>query len=115
MALLSGAALPLPDGLRTVDLVTSGSGGVATRVALSPGRGYYLDSGGSLFWVSDTGVRYGIDTEADDKTTAALGLTGPPLPIPWSVLAQFAAGPTLSRADAMLAHDALPPDPRPAQ
>lgn len=115
MSLLSGAALPLPDRLRTVDLVTSGSGSVASRVALSPGRGYYLDSGGSLFWVSDTGVRYGIDTEADDKTTAALGLTGPPLPIPWSVLAQFAAGPTLSRADAMLAHDALPPDPRPAQ
>ncbi|HET6735597.1 type VII secretion protein EccB [Mycobacterium sp.] len=115
MTLLSGAALPLAEGLRTVGLVTSGSGGVANRVALSPGRGYYLDSGGSQFWLSDTGVRYGIDTEADDKTTAALGLTGPPLPIPWSVLAQFAAGPTLSRADAMLAHDALPPDTRPTQ
>jgi type VII secretion protein EccB len=115
LTLLSGAALPLPEGLRTVDLVTAGSGGVASRVALSPGRGYFLQSDGSLFWVSDTGVRYGIDTDADDKTAAALGLTSPPLPIPWSVLTQFAAGPTLSRADALLAHDALPPDPRPAQ
>jgi hypothetical protein len=84
-------------------------------VALSPGSGYFLQSDGSRFWVSDTGVRYGIDTDADDKTAAALGLTSPPLPIPWSVLTQFAAGPTLSRADALLAHDALPPDPRPAQ
>jgi hypothetical protein len=98
-----------------VDLVTSGSGGVANRVALSPGRGYFVDSNGSLFWVSDTGVRYGIDTDADDKTAAALGLTPPPLQIPWAVLTQFAAGSTLSRADALLAHDALPPDPRPAQ
>jgi type VII secretion protein EccB len=114
LTLLSGAALPLPEGLRTVDLVTSGSGGVASRVALSPGSGYFLQSDGSLFWVSDTGVRYGIDTDADDKTAAALGLTSPPLPIPWSVLTQFAAGPTLSRADALLAHDALPPDPRPS-
>jgi type VII secretion protein EccB len=115
LTLLSGAALPLPEGLRTVDLVTSGSGGVANRVALSPGRGYFVDSNGSLFWVSDTGVRYGIDTDADDKTAAALGLTPPPLQIPWAVLTQFAAGSTLSRADALLAHDALPPDPRPAQ
>jgi type VII secretion protein EccB len=115
LTLLSGAALPVPDGLRTVDLVTSGSGGVANRVALSPGSGYLVNSNGALFWVSDTGVRYGIDMDADDKTAAALGLTSPPLPIPWSVLTQFAAGPTLSRADALVAHDALPPDPRPAQ
>ncbi len=112
LTLLAGATLPLSDGLRTVDLVTSGSGSVANRVALSPGSGYLVDSAGSLFWISDTGVRYGIE---DEKAVAALGLTQPPLPIPWAVLAQFAAGPTLSRADALLAHDTLPPDPRPAQ
>jgi type VII secretion protein EccB len=109
LTLLSGAALPLADNVRTVSLV-----GSPVRVALTPGRGYFVESAGSLFWVSDTGVRYGIDTEADNRTVAALGLTEPPLSIPWSVLAQFAAGPTLSRADALLAHDALPPDPRPA-
>ena len=102
LTLLSGAAVPVRDGLDTVALV-----GSPNRVALSPGTGYFVDSNSSLFWVSDTGVRYGIE---DAKAAAALGLTAEPLPIPWSMLSQFAAGPTLSRADALLAHDALPPD-----
>ncbi|MGH3583471.1 MAG: type VII secretion protein EccB, partial [Mycobacterium sp.] len=93
------------------------------RVALSPGSGYFVQSvgsdagapqAGSAFWVSDTGVRYGVDTAGDSKAVAALGLTPPPVAIPWSMLTQFAAGPTLSRADALVAHDALPADPRPA-
>ena len=45
----------------------------------------------------------------------ALGLASAPLPIPWSVLSQFAAGPTLSRADALLAHDTLAPAAAPAR
>ncbi|KWX20026.1 secretion protein EccB [Mycolicibacterium wolinskyi] len=119
LTLLSGAVLPLPDGLRTVDLVGAGSNGTANRVALTPGTGYFVQTvgsepgsptAGSLFWVSDTGVRYGIDTSGDDKAVAALGLTSPALPIPWSILTQFAAGPTLSRGDALVAHDALSPD-----
>ncbi len=73
--------------------------------------------------MSDTGVRYGIDTEADKetstaghgKTVEALGLSGTPVPIPWSVLSLFASGPTLSRADALLAHDGLMPDPTPGR
>ena len=117
--LLSGAALPLQDGVRTLDLVGAGNGTTATRVAISPGSGFFVQTvgqepgsptAGSLFWVSDTGVRYGIDTsraDADGDTVAALGLTPPPLPIPWSMLAQFAAGPTLSRSDALFAHDTL--------
>ncbi|MCV7150756.1 type VII secretion protein EccB [Mycolicibacterium pyrenivorans] len=122
LSVLSGAALPIPDGVRTLELVSSGvPGGPADRVALPPGTGYFVDSAGALFWVSDTGVRYGIDTgesgsgSAGADTVAALGLTSAPLPIPWSVLSQFAAGPTLSRVDALLAHDALPPDPAPAR
>ncbi|MDX1871931.1 type VII secretion protein EccB [Mycolicibacterium sp. 120266] len=122
LTLLAGAALPVPDGLHTVDLVAAGSGGTADRVALPAGRGYFVQSvgaeagapqSGSSFWVSDTGVRYGIDTIGDTKAVEALGLTPPPVPIPWAVLTQFAAGPTLSRADALVAHDALPADPRP--
>ena len=118
LTLLSGSALPVPEGLRTVDLVSSGvPGGPADRVALPPGTGYFVDSGGALFWVSDTGVRYGIDTGdvAGADTVAALGLSVPPLPVPWSMLSQFAAGPTLSRADALLAHDTLAPNPAPAR
>ncbi|MGP4057920.1 type VII secretion protein EccB [Mycobacterium sp. 4D054] len=121
LTLLSGAVLPVADGVRTVELVSSGTpGGPADRVALAPGTGYFVDSGGALFWISDTGVRYGIDTgggaaEGEIDTVAALGLTTAPLPIPSSVLSQFAAGPTLSRTDALLAHDSLAPNPAPAR
>ena len=126
LQLLTGATLPVSEELRTVDLVGAGSGTTADRVVLTPGTGFLVqtvgqDGGGRRpsrsaepFWVSDTGVRYGLDTDGDQKTVAALGLTPPPLPIPWSMLTQFAAGPTLSRADALLAHDALAADPRPA-
>lgn len=121
LSLLSGSAVPVPDGRRPVDLVGAGSGGTANRVAMTPGSGYFVQTVGqepgsataeSLFWVSDTGVRYGIDTEGDDTgsdTVAALGLSNPPLPIPWSALTLFAPGPTLSRGDALLAHDGIAP------
>ena len=133
LSLLSGSALPVPDAVRTLDLVGAGSGSQgAARVALAPGTGYFAQTvgggasapaAGSLFWVSDTGVRYGIDNEADNgpgaaghgKTVEALGLSAPAVPIPWSMLSLFAAGPTLSRADALLAHDGLAPDTRPGR
>lgn len=124
LTVLVGAALPVADGLHTVDLVGAGRADTASRVAIDPGKGYLVQTvgaepgsptAGSLFWVGDTGVRYGIDTQAerssgDDKTLAALGLTGAALPIPWALLTQFATGPTLSRSDALVAHDALSPD-----
>ncbi|HZC54402.1 MAG TPA: type VII secretion protein EccB [Mycobacterium sp.] len=135
LSLLSGSALPVPDAVRTLDLVGAAGGGfqaIATRVALAPGTGYFTQTvgggptspgTGALFWVSDTGVRYGIDNEADSangaaghgKTVEALGLNAPAIPIPWSMLSLFANGPTLSRADALLAHDGLPPDSRPGR
>jgi type VII secretion protein EccB len=124
LTLLSGSALPVPDAVRTLELVGAANG--TTRVALAPGSGYLTQSvgggasapaAGSLFWVSDTGVRYGIDTEANGrgKTIEALGLKEPAVPVPWSMLSLFATGPTLSRADALLAHDSLPPDTRPGR
>lgn len=130
LSLMSGSALPIPDSMHTVDLVGGGAQGTAARVALTPGTGYFAEAvgggpaapAGSLFWVSDTGVRYGIDTEADKadngrhgKTVEALGLSGDQIPVPWSVLSLFADGPTLSRADALLAHDGLAPDTRPGR
>jgi type VII secretion protein EccB len=133
LSLLFGSALPVSDAVRTLDLVGGGSSqAIATRVALAPGTGYFTQTvgggptspgTGALFWVSDTGVRYGIDNEADSasgaaghgKTVEALGLSAPAIPIPWSMLSLFANGPTLSRADALLAHDGLPPDSRPGR
>lgn len=111
LTLLSGATLPLPADAHTVAL--SGPAGTAQRVAVTPGTGYFVQATGqagtpalSGYWVSDTGVRYGISTEGDAtdanrKTPAALGLTASPLPVPWSILNQFAPGPTLSRSDAL--------------
>ncbi len=138
LSLLSGSALPTPDGVHTVRLVGAGN---AARVALAPGTGYFTrtvgdgaaaPAAGSLFWVSDTGVRYGIDNETENgsggdatgqgetgqgetgqgktgqgKTVAALGLNPPAIPIPWSMLSLFAPGPALSRTDALLGHDGL--------
>ena len=130
LSLLSGSVLPVPDAVRTVDLVAGASQGAAARVALAPGTGYFTQTvgggsaapaAGSLFWVSDTGVRYGIDDEAENgaaghgKTVEALGLNPPAVPVPWSVLSLFAPGPALSRADALLAHDGLAPDARPGR
>jgi type VII secretion protein EccB len=128
LTLLSGSALPVPDAVHTEELVGGGTGGVATRVAMAPGTGYFTQTVGqnaaspaadSLFWISDTGVRYGIDNEVGvsghAKTAGVLGLSPPPTPIPWSALSLFAPGPTLSRADALLAHDGLAPDSRPGR
>jgi type VII secretion protein EccB len=128
LALLAGSALPIPDSIHTEDLVGAGAGGIATRIATAPGTGYFAQTvgqnpsspaAGSLFWISDTGVRYGIDNEpgaaGNAKTAEALGLSLPATPIPWSVLTLYAPGPTLSRADALLAHDGLAPDSRPGR
>ena len=128
LTLLTGSVLPVPEAVHTEDLVGAGTGGTANRVALAPGTGYFTATvgqnatsatAGSLFWISDTGVRYGIDNEggtnAPAKTAEILGLNPPATPIPWSVLSLFAPGPTLSRADALLAHDSLAPDTRPGR
>jgi len=131
LTLLAGSTLPIPDSVHTEDLVGAGAGGTASRVAMAPGTGYFAQTvgqnsaspaAGSLFWISDTGVRYGIDNEAaqsgvtgNAKTAEALGLSQPATPIPWSILSLYAAGPTLSRADALLAHDGLAPDSRPGR
>ena len=131
LTLLTGSALPVSEAVHTEDLVGAGTGGTASRVAMAPGTGYFTatvgqnaasPAAGSLFWISDTGVRFGVDNEANEggvngpaKTVEVLGLNPPPTPIPWSVLSLFAPGPTLSRADALLAHDGLAPDSRPGR
>ncbi len=111
LTLLSGAALPILDGANPVDLPPAD--GDASRVVLPVGRGYFVQTvgqepaapaAGSLFWVSDTGVRYGIEAATPDElatTVAALGMTAPATPAPWSVLTLLAPGPALSKADAL--------------
>jgi hypothetical protein len=89
---------------------------VADQVLVLPGAANFVTSTSgvidahsreSLFWVSENGVRFGI--EADDSTLRALGLN-PQLAVqaPWPLLRTFAAGPPLSRQAALLARDTIP-------
>jgi len=91
----------------------------------APGSGFFVQTTGSaprspaagtLFWLSDAGVRYGLVTSPNggDSAPAALGLSSP-LPIPWPVLAGLAPGPQLSKQDALVAHDTLPGNPGAAE
>lgn len=116
LTILSGSSLPLKDSSQPVELVTGGPTGAAHRVAMSPGSGYFVSTTAGQFWLSDTGVRYGIDAEDPTlDTAAAIGLEAPPIPISPAILSLFAPGPTLSRADALLAHDGLTPGLQPAR
>ena len=54
-------------------------------------------------------MRYGLPEAQADK---ALGLTNPQL-APWPVIRLLAAGPDLTQANALLAHDTIPADPTP--
>lgn len=109
LELLIGSTLPIADGAQVVELVGSGAGGTAQRAVMPPGSGYFVQSIGqqasSPFWISDTGVRYGIGgtRKETEKSIAALGLNEPSLPIPWSFLSVLTPGPTLSQADALIA------------
>ncbi|WP_241473921.1 type VII secretion protein EccB [Mycolicibacterium neoaurum] len=116
LSLLAGQSLPVAEDAKPVPLVARGAV-TAQRVLLAKGSGYFVQVTGqqpesttkeSLFYVSDLGVRYGIEAGDNKSETtspaAALGMTAEPLPIPWSVVSLFAPGPTLSKADALVAH-----------
>ncbi|MEU4314134.1 type VII secretion protein EccB [Nocardia sp. NPDC024068] len=125
--LLFGRQLPLTkeEQGRTVQLVTAPySGGATADFAYLPRTsGKFVQVTGSepgsplresLFWISDSGVRYGIGADMksggqSDPTLTALGLR-PPVTAPWSIVSLFAIGPTLSVGDAMIQHDGIPPN-----
>lgn len=120
---LVGSALPVTDAQRSaaVQLVTGASSGGRTvdQVVMSYPSGRFVRVTGaepkqitkeSLWWISDTGVRYGIDIGGDqasnEKTVASLGI-GNPVPAPWGIVKMFAIGPTLSTRDARIKHDGM--------
>jgi type VII secretion protein EccB len=67
----------------------------------------------ALWWISDSGVRYGIDMapreSGGDQTLTALAI-GLPVPAPWAIVKLFAPGPTLSQRDARVQHDGIETD-----
>lgn len=124
--LLVGRQLPLTkeEQVRAVDLVTAvPSGGRTADAAYMPrDTGRFVQVTGvdvasplreSLYWISDSGVRYGVDVKepgsGTDKTMAALALRAP-VPAPWPIISLFAVGPTLSPENARLAHDSITPN-----
>ena len=98
------------------------SGGQADQVFFGPDYANFVVSTGNdpaaatteaLWWVSESGVRFGV--ARDQETLRALGLGTPPRPAPWVGAAAVGAGPTLSKADALVRHDTLPVDVNPGE
>ena len=124
-SVVSGATIPIPaeHSQEIVKLVQSDStGGQADQVYFGPDYANFVVSTGngptastteSVWWLSESGLRFGITR--DKQTLDALGLGTPPTPAPWAVLRLFAAGPTLDKADALVRHNTLPGDLSPGE
>jgi type VII secretion protein EccB len=115
LRLLAGQRLPLRAGQVPVTMAGAGGTDHVDAAYLPPSTGVFVQATGiepgsvrrdSLFFVGDTGVRYGV---ADRATAAMLGL-GDPSAAPWQILGTLVPGPTLTRSAALVAHDSLPAD-----
>lgn len=122
ITVLSGQRLPIPLGserqlVRLVKDVRDPDAVEADQVFIGPGSTNLLmttsaapsaDSRESMWWISDQGVRYGIDLT--DESLRALGVS-PAMSrqAPWPLIRVFAPGPALSRSDALTQHDSLTP------
>ncbi|MGW6423840.1 type VII secretion protein EccB [Nocardia sp. NPDC055053] len=123
LSVLTGIALPIPDKAKLVSLAQAdGSKANADSVYIPPATGAYVQTTGiepdsrrkdSLFYIADTGVRFGIK---NSDAVKALGLENVKAePAPWPIVGLLAGGPSLGREDAMVAHDGVAPDPSPAK
>lgn len=122
--LVTGPTLPVRQDQRNavIALVKADrSGRQADQVYFGPDYANFVSATGngaaaatvdSLWWVSESGVRFGVD---GDEARSALGLTVTPNPAPWAALRLLPGGPALSRADALVRHDTLPTDLSPAE
>ncbi len=129
---LTGESLPIRDAdlPKVVALSPSGdqSETTATASLTRPGAGWLVQVTGvtpeshaqeQWMYIDDTGVRYFIGPDGNEKdtraamakTAAILGLSArEPLPIPWSIAKLYAPGSTLSRQAALTTHVQLPAD-----
>ncbi|HTM84494.1 MAG TPA: type VII secretion protein EccB [Mycobacterium sp.] len=122
---ISGPTVPVAEVDKVVSLVKAdmpGSEPVADRVYFGPDYANFLVVTGndpaaatteSLWWVSRSGVRYGV--ESSDEARKALGLTEAPTHTPAVALRLLPHGPTLARTDALVQHDILPKDLQPGE
>ncbi|MDT5117528.1 MAG: hypothetical protein QOE30_3267 [Mycobacterium sp.] len=122
IAILTGQGLPIPLGadrqlvhlvkdVRDPDAVEADQVYVdagATNLVMTTSAAPSSNSRESLWWISDQGVRYGI--ELTDETLRGLGIApASARQAPWPLIQVFAPGPALTRADAMTQHDTLTP------
>lgn len=117
VTLLTGTGLPLTGGATPVAVAgADGAGPGVDQVHLPPGGGEFVVVTGaepdsarseSLYYVSDSGVRFGVENA---EAAGSLGLTGTPAAVPWGIVSLLPAGPTLARADALVAHDGVAAD-----
>lgn len=120
VGVLTGRGLPVPIGMdsRLVRLVRNDrdpNSVEADQTLMLPGAANFVattssvaasNSRESLYWVSPQGVRYGIQWE--QRTLQALGLDpGRAVQAPWPIVRTFAAGPAISRDNALLARDTI--------
>ncbi|WP_444309138.1 type VII secretion protein EccB, partial [Mycobacterium marinum] len=109
-SVIAGPSIPVAEAqaVKVVDLVKSPGAQMQTeRVYLGPDYANFVVSTGnspaastveSLWWISESGVRFGVPREED--TLNALGLKKySPNSAPWAALRLLAGGPALSRAD----------------
>jgi hypothetical protein len=122
ISVLSGQGLPIPVGddqqlvglvkdVRDPNAVEADQafiGKDATNLVMTTSAAPAADTRESMWWISDQGVRYGI--ELTEESLRALGLSpANARQAPWPLIRVFAPGPALSRADAMTQHDTLTP------
>ncbi|WP_328390962.1 type VII secretion protein EccB [Nocardia sp. NBC_00416] len=121
LQVITGVSLPMADKAKLVPLAQAdGSGQNVDSAYLAPGTGAYVQTTGiepdsqrkdSVFYIADTGVRYGIKNADAAK---ALGMPEKAEPAPWPIVGLLASGPSLGREEALVAHDGVAPDPAPA-
>lgn len=126
-SIITGPSIPVTESqaAKVVELVSHPADQQlqADRVYMGPGYANYVVSTGNapssataeaLWWISESGVRFGVPNE--QETIDALGLkSAKPSQGPWLALRLLAPGPALSRADALVRHNALPVDTNPGE
>ncbi|WP_167472202.1 type VII secretion protein EccB [Nocardia arthritidis] len=123
LTVITGVNLPLADNAKPLTLAQSNNKGLlADQFYMKPGTGAYVQTTGiepdsrrkdSIFYIADTGVRFGIKNTDSAK---ALGLEDvQPEPAPYPIVGLIAIGPTLGREEALVAHDGVAADPNPGK
>ncbi|ORA21996.1 type VII secretion protein EccB [Mycobacterium aquaticum] len=108
-----GSSLPVPASDGVVLAQSDAEGPNIDRVITPAGRGALVRStavvgtggtAGSVFYLNDRGVLFGVH---DERAAEHLGLPGPAVSAPWSMLAVLPRGPELSRDAASVVRDGL--------